>query len=359
MKLAPRALAAQAPPAGRLPVARSRRRRRRLEHRVPPRPAGPAPERHRARARRGRPRARAGVGRTRHRGVPAPRVPPAARRGGLDGAGGDLAGLVTRAATSHVTNRWRVVHDVAPYPVYRFDPVRRRRARVIDSAHASVEPLFSAWSRRSSTRAAAASRRARLRARTPGGDDGGGGNTTLTYSPMGCSYEVTPPAVLGYTNLALDDTGPVDPTMGMPGARAPRPRRRHEARPAGLRRSDDERRLHLGDRRVEPRREGEDGRRARARSRRCNGVRVDAARRCSARRPRTSTRSTCAASRPDTTYYYQVGGGPSGTEVWSATQSFTTMPATGPITVGVFGDARDKDTTWTAVHAAHEGRAAC
>ncbi len=51
-----------------------------------------------------------------------------------------------------------------------------------------------------------------------------------------------------------------------------------------------------------------------------------------------------------TTYFYQVGGGPPGSEVWSATQSFTTMPSSGTITVGVFGDARDSQTTWQAVH---------
>ena len=54
---------------------------------------------------------------------------------------------------------------------------------------------------------------------------------------------------------------------------------------------------------------------------------------------------------PGTTYYYQVGGGATGSEIWSATQSFTTVPAAGnPITVGVFGDARDLVTTWTLVN---------
>lgn len=47
-----------------------------------------------------------------------------------------------------------------------------------------------------------------------------------------------------------------------------------------------------------------------------------------------------------TTYFYQVGGGPTGTETWSATQSFTTVPDTGAITVGVLGDARDTVSTW-------------
>ena len=49
---------------------------------------------------------------------------------------------------------------------------------------------------------------------------------------------------------------------------------------------------------------------------------------------------------PATTYYYQVGGGAPGAEVWSATQSFTTVPASGAITVAISGDARDTVGTW-------------
>jgi hypothetical protein len=47
---------------------------------------------------------------------------------------------------------------------------------------------------------------------------------------------------------------------------------------------------------------------------------------------------------PGRTVYYQVGGGPAGKEVWSATGSFTTAPAKGgsdPVTIGLAGDARD------------------
>jgi acid phosphatase type 7 len=54
---------------------------------------------------------------------------------------------------------------------------------------------------------------------------------------------------------------------------------------------------------------------------------------------------------PATTYYYQVGGGAPGSEIWSATQSFATVPATGSsITVGVYGDARDTLATWQMVN---------
>jgi 3',5'-cyclic AMP phosphodiesterase CpdA len=49
---------------------------------------------------------------------------------------------------------------------------------------------------------------------------------------------------------------------------------------------------------------------------------------------------------PGKTYYYQVGGGAPGAEIWSATQSFTTLPDSGSITVSMSGDARDDVTTW-------------
>ena len=50
---------------------------------------------------------------------------------------------------------------------------------------------------------------------------------------------------------------------------------------------------------------------------------------------------------PGRTYYYQVGGG--SPEVWSAPQSFTTVPAAGPVTIGILGDARDKVDIWQRV----------
>src|ERR1019366_2107682 len=40
----------------------------------------------------------------------------------------------------------------------------------------------------------------------------------------------------------------------------------------------------------------------------------------------------------------------SGQEIWSATQSFATVPTTGAVTVGVFGDARDTVSTWQMVN---------
>jgi len=58
---------------------------------------------------------------------------------------------------------------------------------------------------------------------------------------------------------------------------------------------------------------------------------------------------------PGRTYYYQVGGG--APEVWSAVQSFTTVPVSGVITVGVLGDARDKVDVWQAVQRRMRDRA--
>ncbi len=58
---------------------------------------------------------------------------------------------------------------------------------------------------------------------------------------------------------------------------------------------------------------------------------------------------------PGRTFYYQVGGGTP--EVWSATQSFTTVPNTGKITVGVLGDARDKVDVWQLVQRRMRDRA--
>lgn len=56
---------------------------------------------------------------------------------------------------------------------------------------------------------------------------------------------------------------------------------------------------------------------------------------------------------PGTTWYYQVGGGPEGSEVWSPVHSFTFAPASGSsdtVTIGISGDARDShDVVWPLV----------
>jgi acid phosphatase type 7 len=60
---------------------------------------------------------------------------------------------------------------------------------------------------------------------------------------------------------------------------------------------------------------------------------------------------------PATTYYYAVGGGATASEVWSATQSFTTVPKTGSITIGIYGDARDSASVWEIVNERMQTRA--
>ncbi|MEZ4314699.1 MAG: metallophosphoesterase family protein [Polyangiaceae bacterium] len=48
---------------------------------------------------------------------------------------------------------------------------------------------------------------------------------------------------------------------------------------------------------------------------------------------------------PETTYYYRVGGGPAGQEVWSEVYHFTTTPSDpdSPVTVVMSGDSRGQD----------------
>src|SRR5215472_8323045 len=47
-------------------------------------------------------------------------------------------------------------------------------------------------------------------------DAGGDGGAAFVYSPQGCAYTVSPPDTRGFTDLALDDSSPVDPTTGVP-----------------------------------------------------------------------------------------------------------------------------------------------
>jgi hypothetical protein len=178
------------------------------------------------------------------------------------------------------------------------------------------------------------------------GDDGAA--PSLTYSPQGCKYTYTPPSRLGYLDLALDDTGPVDPTQGAPqrvrlglgggtqkgqaGYADPTTSATFTWETAA---SNHAAKVKLGTS-------------ATALSQTQSGYTWTL-------KPTLGSNAffhevhVCGLA-AGTTYFYQVGGGPSGAEVWSATQSFTTAPATGSITVGVFGDSRDQVATWQAVH---------
>jgi predicted phosphodiesterase len=186
----------------------------------------------------------------------------------------------------------------------------------------------------------------------PGGEGGAPG--AFSYTPAGCMYTVTPPASRAYVNEALDDTTAVDPTMGAPNrvrlglggtTTAGQPgypditttatftwetaEVDHAAKvklgPSATSLSD----VHTGYVWTSP-------------------SPVNA---IGSGEPAVNMHEVHVCGlMPAKTYYYQVGGGPTGQEVWSATQSFTTLPATGAITVGMLGDARDESTTWQLVN---------
>jgi hypothetical protein len=180
------------------------------------------------------------------------------------------------------------------------------------------------------------------------GDDADAGYVSLTYAPAGCAYTYTPPATLGFTGLALDDSGPVDPTNGAPqrvrlglggGTTKGQPGYADPTTTAAFTwettESDHAAKVQMG---TSP-----DA---------LSQVHTGYVWSESTSGGNTVTNMhevhVCGLT-PGTTYFYQVGGGPSGSEVWSATQSFTTVPATGALTIGVFGDARDSSTPWQAV----------
>ena len=64
-------------------------------------------------------------------------------------------------------------------------------------------------------------------------------------------------------------------------------------------------------------------------------------------------RADLCGLQPKTTYYYQVGGGPTGKEVWSEVRSFATAAApdaAAEVVIGVSGDSRDSvDVVWPLV----------
>jgi len=185
-----------------------------------------------------------------------------------------------------------------------------------------------------------------------GGDSGseGGGPGGGFYTPKGCAYSFQPQTSLGFTNLALDDETAVSATNGVP----------------------QRVRLGLGGSVVK-------GGAGYADPTTTAAFTWETAETNHAAKVRYGTSASALMTTqtgyawtvpgkvalgsvtnfhevhvcgltPGTTYFYQVGGGPSGSEVWSAPQSFATAPASGTVTVGVFGDARDVDTVWQAVH---------
>ncbi len=176
-----------------------------------------------------------------------------------------------------------------------------------------------------------------------------GATTAFTYTPQGCAYTYSPPARLGFQGLALDDSGPVsapkaqpqrvrvglggDTTKGKAGYADPATSAAFTWESAE---SNHAAKLKIGTS-------------ATALTQIQTGYAWTLP-------PGIGTADTyfhevhiCGLT-AGATYFYQVGGGPTGSEVWSATQSFTTLPTSGTITVGVFGDARDQVSTWQAVN---------
>jgi len=179
------------------------------------------------------------------------------------------------------------------------------------------------------------------------GDDGSTG--AFTYTPAGCSYSYAPPSALDFQDLALDDTGAVSATNGVP-----------QRVRVGLGGGTTKGKAGYADPTTSAAFTWET-----AESNHAAKVKLgtSASSMSTVQTGYTWTLKPSIGSgdsyfhevhacglKAGTTYFYQVGGGPSGKEVWSATQSFTTVPSSGSITFGVFGDARDKVTTWQAVH---------
>ncbi len=169
----------------------------------------------------------------------------------------------------------------------------------------------------------------------------------FTYTPMGCGYSVTPPSLLAYTATAPDD----DSSAGPASTAAPMRVR------LGLGGGTSSCLAGYPDPTTTGAFTWETGA-ANTAAKVKYGVSASALTTVQSgyvwTLPATAEASAaymheahvCGLT-PDTTYYYQVGGGAPGAEIWSATQSFTTLPATGAITLGVYGDARDSATVWT------------
>ncbi len=179
---------------------------------------------------------------------------------------------------------------------------------------------------------------------TASGTDAGG--APLSYAPAGCAYTVSPPEVRAFFDMALDDASPFadlaaatptrvrlglggSTTAGAPGYADPTTSIAFVWETAGSTRA------------------------AKVRMGTTPGALGDVHAGFSFSIPpptvgfgheeppaRLHETHVCGLN-PGTTYYYQVGGGAPGAEVWSATQSFTTVPRTGPVTIGISGDSRD------------------
>jgi hypothetical protein len=177
----------------------------------------------------------------------------------------------------------------------------------------------------------------------------GDGSASFTYSPKGCSYSYSPPSILGLTNLALDDGGPVSATNGVPqrvrlglggGVTKGKPGYADPTTSAAFTWETAEAN-HAAKVKL--------GTSASALTQVQSGYSWSTPGSLGGMPTNLHEAHVCGLQ-PGTTYYYAVGGGPSGSEVWSATQSFSTPPSSGSVTIGIFGDARDTVGTWQLVH---------
>jgi len=181
-------------------------------------------------------------------------------------------------------------------------------------------------------------------ATTDGGDDAGDDALpqTFSYTPQGCSYAVTIPASRGFQAIALDDGKPITDVSG--------------ATPARVRIG-----LGGGSRGADPTTSAvftwETSAAVGAAE-----VRIGATTYTghvwttpaptiglgTGEPPAYMHEVDVCGLQPGTTYTYTVGGGASGADVWSAPQTFTTVP-TGKITFGVSGDSRDSASVFQLV----------
>ena len=189
------------------------------------------------------------------------------------------------------------------------------------------------------------------------GTDDTGGAVAFTYAPEGCAYTVTPPASRGFVDLALDDatpatsaagdSAPLRVRLGLGGGTTRGAAGYADPSTSAVFTWETSARIHASKVRLG-----------------ASPASLDVVHAgyawttpppaigFGANEPEAHMHEVhvCGLT-AGTTYYYQVGGGAPGAEVWSATQSFTTVPRAqqGKITLGVFGDARDQVTTWQAV----------
>ncbi len=178
-----------------------------------------------------------------------------------------------------------------------------------------------------------------------GGDDSGSdAATNFSYQPQGCSYTVTLPGSRGFTSIALDDGAPVTDVPGATPARV---------------------RIGLGGatQGADPKTSAVFTWESSAATSNTAEVKINGViykghvwqtppptAGLGNNEPAANMHEVDVCGlQPGTTYSYQVGGGATGADVWSTAQQFTTLPASGKITIGVSGDSRDSSSVFQMV----------